>query len=199
MQRGDACGPLLPHACAAKRTIITLWHQRSVNLIEKKGSIRPWTGGAENLRYHQRRTNVSRILVGIATFAATIVLATGCSLRSLSVSAHHHDGYGYAHREVVHHDVYYEPAPPRVYARRGHVCGYGCNDHYWNGVELVVIGGGHHHGPHCGHHWNGSRWTLVASKAHGPHHYKGVKVKHYKDAKVRHHKGVRVKVKKARH
>lgn len=134
---------------------------------------------------------MSRILIGIVTFAAALALATGCSLRSLSISTHHHDGYGYAHREVVHHDdVYYEPAPVRVYAPRGHVCGYDCHDHYWNGVELVVIGG-HRHGPHCGHHWTGSRWSLVAEKAHGPHHYKGLKVKH--------HKGAKVKIRKRRH
>ncbi|MCH8243948.1 MAG: hypothetical protein IH897_15240 [Planctomycetes bacterium] len=121
---------------------------------------------------------MSKILFGIVTFAVVLAFATGCRLRSLSISAYDHDRHGYAHGEVVHHDyVHHEPASVRVYTRRGHVCGFDCHDHYWNGVKLLVLDGGHRHGPHCGHHWSGSRWTLVAKKAGKSHHHKGAKIK----------------------
>lgn len=121
---------------------------------------------------------MSKRLLGLLTFAALVALGAGCRLSSFSISAYDHDDHGYAQREYVHHDyVHHEPAPVHVYTQRGHVCGHDCHDHYWNGIEIVVLDGGHRHGPSCGHHWSGSRWTLVANKAGKSHHFKRAKIK----------------------
>ncbi len=134
--------------------------------------------------------------LGLVAFVAFVALGAGCRLSSFSISAYDHDDHGhrgYAQREYVPRTyVHHEPAPVRVYTQRGHVCGHNCNDHYWNGVEIVVLDGGHRHGAHCGHHWSGSRWTLVAKTGgKSPHYKKAGKSHRYKKAKFKVKKGRR--------
>ncbi len=55
-----------------------------------------------------------------------------------------------------------EERPARVrHVHRSHVCTQACHDHYYDGARVVVIGGGHRHGPDCGHHWDGHYWVVV--------------------------------------
>ena len=107
--------------------------------------------------------------IGFVALAAVVAVCAGCRISSFSFSAH--DGHPYQHRpaRVTH-----------VYANEGHVCGYDCHDHYWNGTRVVVLSSGHRHGPHCGHHWSGSRWLVVGGKhAYKPSHrsHKKIKIK----------------------
>lgn len=61
---------------------------------------------------------------------------------------------------------YYEADPPPrvVHVDRGHVCGPGCHDHYWDGGKIVVIRDRHRHGPGCGHHFDGNHWVIAVSR-----------------------------------
>lgn len=75
--------------------------------------------------------------------AATAGLAAGCQSGSFSLHI----------REE-------RPAPVR-YVQHSHVCTRNCHDHYYDGTRVVIISGRHHHGPHCGHYWDGHYWVLV--------------------------------------
>ena len=110
-------------------------------------------------------------LFGVMTLALLVAAGAGCRMSRFSINVYDHHDRG--HRDYVYH-------PPRVMhvsTHGGHVCGHGCDDHYWNGVELVVLDGRHRHGPSCGHHWSGSRWTLVAATGGQSRHHKGAKIK----------------------
>ena len=96
------------------------------------------------------RRTVTTIVGGIA---ALILVSFGCSLGSLSF--HHYDDRPVHSRRVLHN----------------HVCSRDCHDHYYDGRGVVVIGGSHHHGPGCGHHWDGHHWKiLIKGKSMSRHH-----------------------------
>jgi hypothetical protein len=59
----------------------------------------------------------------------------------------------------VYRDPVYEAIPV------GHVCTRHCYDHYYDGSRVVVVRGGHRHGPNCGHKWNGRYWVSAEHKA----------------------------------
>ncbi len=107
-------------------------------------------------------------LIGLAALATAVIFTGGCRISSFSMSAY--DDHHYRHRPagVTH-----------VYAHEGHVCSHDCHDHYWDGTRVVVLAGGHRHGPHCGHNWNGSRWIIVGKHAFKPSHrgHKKIKIK----------------------
>lgn len=68
---------------------------------------------------------------------------------------------GGCRRTTVRFEQRYEPVVhERVYVE-SHVCTHNCHGHYWDGHRAVEIVGGHHHGPGCGHHWDGVHWTLI--------------------------------------
>lgn len=58
------------------------------------------------------------------------------------------------------------PAQRHVYVDTPavHICGRTCDQHYWNGARLVVLNN-HHHGPRCGHHFDGSHWVVQIARA----------------------------------
>lgn len=89
--------------------------------------------------------------IKLAALAVAVFACGGCRISSFSMSAYDDDHYHHRPARVTH-----------VYAQHGgHVCTHDCRDHYWNGTRLVVLASGHRHGPHCGHHWNGSHWIVV--------------------------------------
>ena len=120
----------------------------------------------------------------IALGSVTLAVA-GCRISSFSMSAYD-DDHHYRGRSHV----------TRVYTDAGHICTHDCHDHYWNGSRVVVLSGGHRHGPGCGHHWGGKRWVVMSKHGHG---HSKVKVKHgrgHSKVKVNHghgHSEVRVK------
>lgn len=118
--------------------------------------------------------------VRFAALGLAALACGGCRISSFSLSVHDD---GYRHHRSGH--------VARVYTHVDHVCSHDCNDHYWNGSHVVVISGGHHHGPGCGHHWSGARWTIVAKHRikhghHGGSHIKIKKIKKVKKFKHRH-------------
>jgi len=84
---------------------------------------------------------------------AALALA-GCRVSSLSI------GY--------HEDYYHRPV---------HVCGYECDHHYWNGSRVVVLSDGHHHGPECGHYWDGRYWVAGSHRSVARVHVEPQKVR----------------------
>ena len=111
--------------------------------------------------------------IGLLALSLAVVAFAGCRINSFSISAHDD---GYEHHDYDHHPHHAAP----VYLSDHHVCGHDCNDHYWNGVSLVALRSGHHHGPSCGHHWSGSRWVVVVERNGNSHHHKSVKFKKHK-------------------
>ncbi|MFQ5494377.1 MAG: hypothetical protein ACE5EX_03255, partial [Phycisphaerae bacterium] len=114
-------------------------------------------------RGHHRRVTYVHV-------PATHVCSYGCENhcwdgdRVVVLSDHHH-GPGCGHRwDGAHWVLAARVGVTHVHAPRVHVCAHDCHDHYWNGVTLVALTG-HHHGPGCGHHWNGKYWVLAKSRA----------------------------------
>ena len=96
-----------------------------------------------------------------AALLAVLAVCVGCRIGRVSLSVY----------DDPHH---YRPVHvTRVHVPAAHVCTYDCHEHYWDGAGVVVIAGGHHHSPDCGHHWNGSHWVVLKRHSakrihHGP-------------------------------
>ena len=95
--------------------------------------------------------------VGIISLAGLVFACTACERISFS----------YYDRRPVYRHV----------SRVAHVCAYDCHHHYYNGSRLVVLRSGHHHGPSCGHHWDGTYWVALTSPLRHGHTPKAVVVR----------------------
>ncbi len=81
-----------------------------------------------------------------------------------------------------------------VYVADTHVCSHDCRDHYWDGYRVVVISGGHHHGPECGHYWNGGHWVVGRTRTvHLDHGHAGTRTVHLKTGKGKSRPAIKVK------
>ncbi len=100
--------------------------------------------------------NMIRLFPMVLIPFALISLA-GCGGRGLSI--HYYEREPVVRRAPVHID---------------HICARDCHHHYHDGTRLVVLDDRHHHGRHCGHHWNGSHWVGAISKSPRTGHVKRV-------------------------
>jgi hypothetical protein len=111
---------------------------------------------------------LNRLFV-LAVAGSLSLACSGCRIVGFSISSYEHRPRPVRVTHVVEHPV--------------HVCSQDCHDHYWDGAQVVVISGGHRHGPQCGHHWNSTHWVVVkkskVKRIHiGPKKVKKIKIKH---------------------
>ncbi|MCO6438383.1 MAG: hypothetical protein J5J06_14925 [Phycisphaerae bacterium] len=83
----------------------------------------------------------STLTVAVGSTLLLLFIA-GCNRGSLAISYHDH-----------------RSPPERTYVHVDHVCTDHC-DEYYDGHRVVVIRG-HHHGPGCGHVWDGRHWVVI--------------------------------------
>jgi len=70
-----------------------------------------------------------------------------------------------------------DPPPRVVVVEPAHVCTPACA-HYYHEGHYVVVKRGHHHGPGCGHVFDGRRWMVAVATPSGHVHVEAAKGVH---------------------